>query len=264
VVCSGGGSAALNPYYVTTPFNGVAEKVPGTTYSLGALCYEQLPLMNGQLKTSEGKPGFTLKVFHDPPGCDVRKIVDQLVVDDTLVMLVDYKHPDITGVLFYADLEAIFTPTEDGEYEFGLSVNGTGKLFVNDRLVIDNETAQRIGDSFLGVGKKEEVGIVQLSSDTAYRLTVQFGTAPTQTVSKPGGGNLGAGGFRLGCIRKFDPAEEIAKAVDMAKDVDQVILCVGLSVSRGTASYYRDTNDRSRQGAKPRDTIVSTWALERP
>jgi beta-glucosidase len=242
VVCSGGGSAALNPYYVSTPFNGVAEKVPLTEYSLGALCYEQLPLMNGQLKTSEGECGFNLKVFHDPPECNTRKIVDKLIVDDTLVMLVDYKHPDITGFLFYADLEAVFTPTEDGEYEFGLSVNGTGKLFVNDKLVIDNKTTQRMGDSFLGVGTKEEVGTIQLNAGTAYRLTVQFGTAPTQTVSKPGGGNLGAGGFRLGCVRKFDPAEEIKEAVDVARRVDQVILCVGLSVSRCAVSHYRNAN----------------------
>lgn len=215
------------------PFDSVAEKVvPATSYCLGALSYEQLPLMNGKLRTSDGSSGFTLKVFCDPPSCNERKIVDQIVVDDTLVMLVDYKHPDISGVLFYAELEAIFTPSEDGEYQFGLSVNGTGKLFVNDRLVVDNETMQHIGDSFLGVGTREEVGTIQLDAGTAYSLRVSFGTAPTQTVSKPGGGSLGAGGFRIGCARKFEPAEEIKKAVALAKSVDQVILCVGLSVSR--------------------------------
>jgi beta-glucosidase len=188
--------------------------------------------MNGHLRTSDGILGFNLKIFHDPPTCKDRRIVDEMIVNDTLVMLVDYKHPEIAGFLFYANIEATFTPDEDGEFEFGLSVNGTGKLFIDDQLVVDNDTIQRIGDNFLGVGTMEEVGIIRLEAGTTYRLLVQFGTAPTQRVTKPGGGNLGAGGLRIGCIKRFDPAEELEKAVEEAKDADQVILCVGLSVGR--------------------------------
>lgn len=191
--------------------------------------------MNGRLRTRDGRTGFNMKIYSHARDHEERKMLQELVVDDTLVMLVDYKHPHISGFLFYADVEAFFTPDEDGDYVFGLSVNGTGKLFVDGQILVDNATNQEVGDSFLGAGTKEEAGTVRLTANVEYRLEIEFGTAPTQKVSRPGAAGMGAGGFRVGCVKKFNPEEEIERAVALAKEVDQVIICAGQSVSSGEA-----------------------------
>jgi beta-glucosidase len=54
---------------------------------------------------------------------------------------------------------------------------------------------------------------------------------------------MGAGGFFLGGIRRMDPSEEIAKAVTLAKAVDQVIICAGLNADFESEGYDRPHMD---------------------
>lgn len=58
------------------------------------------------------------------------------------------------------------------DFEFGLCVFGTARLYVDDELLIDNETEQRGGGSFFNVGIVEETGIksVVAGSHTASKL----------------------------------------------------------------------------------------------
>jgi len=191
-----------------------------------------LPLLGSSLRTAEGAVGVTFKAFIDPASIKSRKPVDVLHTVDTNMYLVDYYHPKLTEDLYWAEVEGFFTPDEDGDYEFGLTVFGTGKLYLDGEMLIDNETVQKSGGSFFNVGTVEETGIKYLRAGVTYKLLVEFASGVTSKLTGTDGVvSFGGGGIRIGGARVIDAQEEIRKAVDVAKIVDQVVLCVGLNVS---------------------------------
>ncbi|KAJ9656699.1 beta-glucosidase [Coniosporium apollinis] len=236
----GGGSASLLPYYAITPLAGIKKKAKDVRYRVGAVGWKNLPLMSGLTKTKEGKEGLTMRVYLDPPETTDREQVDEVYVSKTECFLVDYKHPKLTSALYWVELEGTMTSEETAEYRFSLSVAGTGKVFIDNNLVVDNETAQRPGDTFFGAGTREEFGSMQMQAGRPYKILVKFGTAPTMTFITASATNLGAGGLRVGAEKVIDPKEELAAAVKLAQAVDQVIICAGLSSEWESEGYDRD------------------------
>ena|SRR2546421_10832399 len=101
----------------------------------------------------------TMKVYLDPPSKEDRQQIDELYIRTSDVTLADYKHQRLPADhLYYLVLEGQLTLEETGTYEFGVSVAGTAKLFVDGRMVVDNETKQMIGtaSSAPGRGKRWE------------------------------------------------------------------------------------------------------------
>jgi beta-glucosidase len=126
-------------------------------------------------------------------------------------------------------MEGIFEPTESGIYDFGLTVAGTGDLFVDGEKVVDNKANQRQGTSFFGIGTPEERGSKHLEANQQYKILVDYGTAPTSNLKLHGVVSFGPGGLRVGGCKRIDTECAIQEAVDLAATVDQVIVFVGLS-----------------------------------
>ena len=228
----GGGSASLLPYYTITPFEGITAQAKDVKYALGATAYKKLPFLRHLTKTKSGEPGMTMKVYLDPPSKKDREQIDEVLVRTGEIMLMDYMHPRLpANHLYYLVLEGQFTPDETDLYQFSVSVAGTAKLFVDGKMIVDNETRQVMGDSFFGSGTREEIGELKLHEGKTYNVSVTVGTLPTMTVKSPGATAMGAGGVRVGGTRKTDPKVELEKAVKLAKEVDQVVVCAGLNVS---------------------------------
>ncbi|KAH7375385.1 beta-glucosidase [Plectosphaerella cucumerina] len=239
----GGGSASLAAYYAVTPFDGISQKLdeaPG--YTAGAYSHKLLPLIGNVLKTPSGEQGMTMRAYAQPPGTENRESVDERVLSKTEMLLVDYYNDRIKDPLWYAEFEGSFVAEEDCEYELGLIVCGTAKLFVNDELVIDNATTQRQGDAFFGAATVEEKGKINLTKGETYNFRVEFGSAPS---SKLQGNNVifGGGALRIGGCKVIDAKEEIARAAALAKDADQVIICSGLNADWETEGNDRDHMD---------------------
>ncbi|KAJ9157240.1 Beta-glucosidase I [Pleurostoma richardsiae] len=223
-VIHGGGSAIVTPSYAISPYEGIKRQVSSTlTYAKGADAHKQLPPMNGLLRTPSGKAGFLMKFYTEPPTSASRRLVDEVETDDTMVYLTDYRHELIADFLYYADLVAFFEPDVTGEYNFGLPVYGTGKLYVDGKMVVDNASRQTPGDSFWGAGTREEQGTIFLEAGRAYEIKVEFGTAPTQTKG-------GAWVYEHG--RRW-----------VAKAADQVVICVGLSEKWESEGFDRKDMD---------------------
>jgi beta-glucosidase len=241
---SGGGSASLLPYYARSPLEGVQRACKNVKYALGAPGWKSLPLLSERARTKEGKKGLDMRVYTDPPSTPDRKPFDHLYLTKSDALLVDYKHPEKPkNELYYAEIEGTVTPEETTEYEFSLSVAGTAKLFVDGKVVVDNETKQYPGDSFFGSGTREETGRIKLEKGKEYHVLVTFGTLPTMTIGSAGATAFGAGGFRIGCERVIDYDEELKRAVTLAKEVDQVVLCMGLNADWESEGYDRTNMD---------------------
>ena len=239
----GGGSASLPPYYATSPLEGIEAKTSDVKYALGAIGWKKLPLLSRLSKTEDGKQGLSMRVYLDPPGCLDREVIDEMHVSNSDILLVDYKHPRISGNMYYCELTASFTPSKPGQYEFSLTVAGTGKLLVDDVVIVDNETSQVPGDSFFGFGTKEQVGSMEMQANRSYKVTVQFGTAPTRTYNVTGATAMGAGGLRVGCEKKTNPEVLISEATKLAASADQVVICAGLNSDWESEGYDRKNMD---------------------
>lgn len=239
----GGGSASLLPYYAVTPLDGIRRQVHDAKYELGAPGWKALPLMTRLTKTEEKKDGLTMRVFLDPPSVTDRKPIDEVYVNKSDILLVDYKHPLIKSYLYWLELSGTFTPDEASDYEFSMCCAGTGKVFVNGECVVDNETKQRPGNSFFGSGTAEEIGSLKLEKGKAYDIKVTFGTLPTMKFTSPGTTGFGAGGLRIGLERKVEMESELDRAINLAKRADQVIICAGLNGEWESEGYDRENMD---------------------
>ncbi|CAN6625944.1 hypothetical protein TRVA0_010S02410 [Trichomonascus vanleenenianus] len=235
----GGGSASLHAYYAVTPYEGVKAKVDDLQYALGLDTSKSLPLLGEHLITKDGKKGFYMGTYDGPQSDKNRRLVDENYLTNSSMSMSDYK-PDIGEKdTFYCDVEGYFVPESDGEYEFGVSVVGSAQLFVDGALVVDNTKNQKRGTAFMGAGTIEEKGSIALKKGQKYKVTVAFGGANTSTLGQ--GSTIILGGACQIGFRKIESIEEtLAEAERVAKEVDQVILSVGL-----TKEYESEGFDRT-------------------
>ncbi|KAF7563210.1 hypothetical protein G7046_g920 [Stylonectria norvegica] len=235
----GGGSASLLAYYAVTPYDGISKKLESSpAYAIGAYTHKLLPLLGTQTQSLDGKLGMSWRVYREAPGTPSREAVETLCFTKTEMLLVDYNNPKVEN-LWYADLEGSFVAEEDCSYEFGVIVCGTAKLFVNGKPVVDNATKQYPGDAFFGCASREERGTITLKKGETYNVKVEFASAPSFTLQMESV-IAGAGALRIGGCKVIDDEEEIKKAVQLAKDHDQVIICAGLN-----ADWETEGSDRA-------------------
>lgn len=227
---SGGGSASLHPYYAITPFDGISSQAQGEVlHAIGCTAFKKLPQISEIIKD--------LKMFvyaTSPSTGTPRQSIDEIAITNTDIYLFDYvpkQLPHDHRGAWYADFIGTLAPDADGEYIFSLSVAGTAKLFMNDELVVDAATEQAAGGSFFGYGTTEICGSISLNKGSSYTVRVEFGSLATSLLPGPGADSVAGGGIRIGCQFVMNAEEELAKAVEIAKQVDQVVIIAGLNVS---------------------------------
>ncbi|KAI2602541.1 glycoside hydrolase family 3 protein [Hypoxylon sp. NC1633] len=256
----GGGSASLAAYYAVTPFDGINSKLTTPAeYTIGQYSHKLLPLLGYSTQSAEGERGMTMKVYTESPEVPGRKPVDRLELLKTEMLLIDYENPNVTSPLWYATLEGYMIAEEDSTWEFGVVVSGTANLYINGELVVDNSKKQRQGDAFFGSATVEEKGFYELKKGKKYTFEVTFGSSPT---SKLGGGAvlLKGGALRVGGCKVVNPKAEIAHAVELARDAEQVIICAGLN-----AEWETEGNDRADMKLPPGlDDLIGAVAKANP
>ncbi|KAI6086808.1 glycoside hydrolase family 3 protein [Hypoxylon rubiginosum] len=256
----GGGSASLAAYYAVTPFDGISSKLSSPPdYTIGQYSHKLLPLLGYSTKSANGELGMTMKVYTEGPDVTDRKPVDQLELLKTEMLLIDYENPKVKSPLWYATLEGSLVADEDATWEFGVIVSGTANLYINGELIVDNSQKQTLGEAFFGSATVEEKGFYKLEKGKTYDFKVTFGSSPT---SKLGGGAvlLNGGALRIGGCKVIDPKAEIARAVELARDADQVIVCAGLN-----AEWETEGNDRVDMSLPPGlDDLITAVAKANP
>lgn len=188
-----------------------------------------LPVLGSFIRSPAGRTGyFAMDMYSAPPWENEQVPFESFELDDTNIILYDYSHPKAKDNVLYAEITAEIIFEESDTYIFGLTVAGTARLYLDDRLVVDNFERQTRGDSFFGSGSVEETGSVLIEAGRSYRLRVEFGSSVTSKLNKSGAPVFGAGGVRIGCARCTDETADMQAAVSTAAAADQVVLCVGL------------------------------------
>lgn len=243
---SGGGSAQLNASYTTTPFDSIAQylgKEP--QYTLGSTVYKNVEPLGRQLTLDDGLVGFLAEFYLESPESEQRRPFDSYHLTDSEIILYDYDHPKLKGgALYYIKFLGWFMTQEPGVYEFGLICLGTAQLFVDDELVVDNTENQILGESFFGNGTIEKKGEIKLAGNRKYKIRIEFGSAPTNTIQNPKKSTFGnGGGVIFGGQFKRDPLIEISRAAELAKQADKAIVIVGLSPEWESEGFDRKHMD---------------------
>lgn len=254
---SGGGSASLLPYYTVTPFDGVSNQCESVRFSQGAYSHKELPLLGNSLRTLDGKRGFDFRAYDKPVTAPNRKLLDTLHLTDSYMFVMDYKVPNYTSSTYYVDVEGVFIPEEEGTYEFGLTVQGTGQLFIDGKLIVENVHDQRPGTAFFGSGTIEKVGSMDLEAGKPYKVRVEFGTAPTAKSSNRATVSFGAGGLRVGGCKRINPEKAIVDAVKLASEVEQVVVFAGLN-----SDWEGEGSDRPDMNLPPYNDYLINKVLE--
>lgn len=185
---SGGGSAALRPYYLYNIFDGIVASAPAETqinYALGTWAHLTLPVLSSQVTIidSDNKPGCTLKFWHcTADGIKTGDVIASLDLDICEAKAFGTL-PEGVVLPFYAEISSQFNAESTGQYEFGVTVAGRGRLWLDDAMVVDNWTIQRKGTSFFGCGTQEERGVIDVVAGRTYNLRCEFSSIPSPSIS---------------------------------------------------------------------------------
>ncbi|MCB8983957.1 MAG: glycoside hydrolase family 3 C-terminal domain-containing protein [Ardenticatenaceae bacterium] len=207
----GGGSSAVNPFYMVSPLAGIRRRA-GTVqvnYALGTPIHWQPPTLDMDWVTAvDGQsPGFTL-TYYDNPELEGEPVHTQ-VVDKSAFSWFGTVDPYVDPAHFSARLQGRLTVPEDGEYELVVWQIGRARLWVDGQLLIDRWA--EIADEKTAVTLSHAAG-------KPVDLTVEYSTAP----------DSGWRTLRLGCQPPL-PADPLQTAVDLAAQSDVAIIVAGLT-----------------------------------
>ena len=79
-----------------------------------------------------------------------------------------------------------------------------------------------------------------MEAGRSYKILVKYKIAPTMKFKFTGATRLGAGRLRLGVAKVVNPKDELDKAIELTKAVDQAITRAGLIAEWESESYDRD------------------------
>ncbi|RXW21014.1 hypothetical protein EST38_g4842 [Candolleomyces aberdarensis] len=234
-VISGGGSAALKPTYVAAPLESIKQAAPKDheiIQTVGCYAHKYLPTLESQLTTPSGEKGWVCTFYaHDDAGNPTIEL-ESFILHDTRVKLNDFLPAGLTPE-WTIKLRGTLTLDATGSFEFGLTVAGRAKLWLDDKLTIDNWTKQTPGDFFYGQGTVEEKATVQVTAGKPLQVLVQYTNTMPPATDENGEQRLSQPalmkGVRLGGCPKINGEEAIAEAVSLAKDADAVVVIAGLS-----------------------------------
>ncbi|KAF9006624.1 glycoside hydrolase family 3 protein [Cyathus striatus] len=218
---SGGGSARLLSSYAISPLEGIkaAAKELGAQvkYAAGVGTNKYLPLADPYLNLKDGKPTALFEFWNEPPSTDFTSTSTDFgtsLPSPVWSTTTESTSAFLTDGIFSAN----FIPDEDGDWEFGLNIAGSGNLFLNGDLVIDLSTNPKQGDSFFGLGTVDiRSAVKDLKAGQVYNLEIRLSTADFAARGSP---FTCWGGIRLGAVPVINPENAIRDAVDLAKITD--------------------------------------------
>ncbi|KAJ1309840.1 hypothetical protein OPQ81_006605 [Rhizoctonia solani] len=241
-VISGGGSAFLKPSYVITPWDGIISAKStdvDVQFEVGCYAHKFLPTLENLLTTPDGQPGWEARFYTHDENQQPKDEVAKFVLNDTRVKLNDFLPEGLTPS-WTIKLKGILRVDKTAPFEFGLTVAGRAKLWVNGKMMIDNWTHQRPGEFFYGQGSAEEKAVVDLNAGEAVDIYVEYDNlspAPKGVQMQP----ALMRGVRLGGAEKIDPNKALEAAAKAAAEADAVIAVVGLNHEWESEGFDRPT-----------------------
>ncbi len=227
-VIQGHGSARVNPHYAVSVLQSLTERCGdriSIRYQPGCSADGSLPGLTAEHVYADEaltERGFNCEYFGQPTlgGAPVHCFRPQEIRLS--------KGAPIPGQLANVDFSArwtgYFVPPTTGEYVFGLTNNGLGRLAVDDQVLIDQGVGRAVPSTQY---EAAATGAIQLTAGTPYRLCIHYQRNCEHNYS-----------FRVGC-RLPGSVDEMASAAAAAAEAEVAVVCVGLADGRETEGRDR-------------------------
>ena len=224
----GGGSATLVPYHESHPVSSFQNNFSEKTIvksAKGCHTYRYLPEINKSL-TKEN--GFLVEYFNVTD--NKNDFISSKVLRGSKFWIFEGFAKDIIGTEDRSDIfvkfSCTYVPDISGEHAFEIFAIGKSKLIINNEEIIDNWTDPLPGDAFFAHGSSPKRGASYLEKDKSYQIEIQYKFE----------GNFPA--IYIGC-QPPDKIDLLDEALNIAKEVDEVILLVGTN-----SDWETEGNDR--------------------
>ena len=224
----GGGSATLVPYHESHPVSSFQNNFSEKTIvksAKGCHTYRYLPEINKSL-TEEN--GFLVEYFNVTD--NKNDFISSKVLIGSKFWIFEGFAKDIIGTEDRPDIfvkfSCTYVPDISGEHAFEIFAIGKSKLLINKEEIIDNWTDPLPGDAFFAHGSSSKRGASHLEKDKSYQIEIQYKFE----------GNFPA--IYIGC-QPPDKIDLLDEALNIAKEVDEVILLVGTN-----SDWETEGNDR--------------------
>ncbi|KAH3499701.1 hypothetical protein KXW24_001078 [Aspergillus fumigatus] len=230
----GSGSAAVNPFYVTTPEQSLrqalteANPMIDIAYEQGIPFTSRPPLLGNALALPGGsKQGLQVDFFagHAFEGPIV---ATTFWANSFTYMMSDGDVPEsLKGKKYCYRASGVVTAEVAGRYTISIASTGKAKLYFDNELLIDNTEWTTTTAGFLGCSSEDRTAVVILDAGRSYALRVDnIATLP----------DIGAfdntvfphiSGLRIGMSLEIDESALLNRAVRCAAASDVAILVVG-------------------------------------
>ncbi|KAI8178227.1 putative beta-glucosidase I [Colletotrichum sp. SAR 10_75] len=245
---SGGGSADLVPYYVSTPLDAIVDIVGEGRVKTAIGCHGHLftPLLSSNVTVpGTSQPGYILDWFEE----NIEENPDATPLYTTTTTQAQMYFADSLpkGVpsAYWLRVKTCLTATKTAKIQLGLCVIGKGSLSVDGKQVIDLFTSQpkkTMHTPMFNQASMELTADVEVEVGKSYEVCVVL----RNEAAIPGVGALSAGGLRIGCCEKIDTDQALNEAVRLAESVDIPIVIAGLN-----ADYESEAVDRKSLDLPP-------------
>lgn len=249
---NGGGSAAMNPQYLSQPYESFRTILNSKGFDAtlgftsGCRSHKWLPLLSGDQWQAPDEPLKLLRVdFFSSIDC-TGEIVETQYRDNSNIDLFDSGPESLRngGRPYSLQMRSVLTPTTSGDHAFGVSSVGGAKLFVDGSMVLENSTWTGLSETFYAFGSPEVCVNVRLEAQQSYEVVLEAwsesGNADVATDSvdiEPMHVYGAQPSTRLGYLE--EERNSIAEAVELAKASDITVVVLGLSEEWESEGYDR-------------------------
>jgi beta-glucosidase len=243
----GGGSSRVRPWRTVSPYDGLTTllgKDVKIEYNEGVrvVKFNMASIPSQYLTTPDGKSEGLLGEYYDNKNLEGQPVLSR--VDSKINFDYDTDSPDpkIESDNFSIRWTGKFTPPTTRKYQFGISSDDGSRLYINDKLVIDNWQDQ---------GEQSKSYEIDMEAGKSYDMKLEY--------YESGGEAVVRFGWKDPAGNTTDQPS-IAQAVEIAKKADIAILCVGNTPN--FESEGSDVSDFKMNGEQ--DELVQAVAKANP
>ncbi|KAJ8112365.1 hypothetical protein OPT61_g5243 [Boeremia exigua] len=248
-IANGGGSAGLNPYYRTSPWDGMRNRFDGElTFAQGCDSAKWLPLATQYCTTPDGQQGVRLEYYRGDRFKGEPAVVQHKVSTD--LWLWDSAPMELLPA-FSFKVKSILTPKTTGRHSFSFASVGPGRMYLDGQLFIDNWDWTEEGEAMFSASQ-DVLKTVLLTANKPVEILIES-TSEVRPASKVSiiGRRYDYGGCRIG-YQEEDAIDRLQEAADVARDADVAVLVVGLDAEWESEGYDRQTMDLPKDGSQDR------------
>ncbi|KAF2134345.1 glycoside hydrolase family 3 protein [Dothidotthia symphoricarpi CBS 119687] len=256
----GGGSASMNPQYLSQPIEafktltaslGVSVEV---NYCSGMYSNKWLPLISSEqwrlmphMITNPTDSGAMLRLEFFSTTNLTGPIQATQFRTSSYVDLFDTAPTDMLGKPYSFRLTSTVTPSRSGMHSFSVSSVGSARLYLDRELILDNNNWEEKGETFYAFGSAEVIRAVDMQAAKTYEITVECATRQHMTEASvqakeaevdPLHVFASQAGLRLGFLEQLPPTLE-TDAIALSNASDYTVVILGLDDEWESEGYDR-------------------------